>query len=125
MIALVNSQGPTYIKLNHSQNFQDPTSGTHMNNVKNYSKCVKCVVMASPIWEYFMKTVDPSKAKCNTCDQLISRGGSTAKTVTTSNMISQLKVHHVDEYSKYLEEYDFTENLLEYSWKLLSLMKNS
>ena len=47
----------------------------------------------STIWEYFTAGPVDLKAKCNTCDALISRGGNTPAKFTTTNMANHLKHH--------------------------------
>jgi hypothetical protein len=61
----------------------------------------------SKIWDHF--TVCPndntnnSRAKCNICSSILSRGGKTASTCNTSNLKSHLKCCHALAYQKYEE----------------------
>jgi hypothetical protein len=51
--------------------------------------------MTSFVWNHFnIYDKDHSKAECKICGSLVSRGGTTAKTYTTSNMSSHLKIKH-------------------------------
>lgn len=60
------------------------------------------VMTSSSIWNYFSKTVDVSKAKCNLCNELVSRGGTSSKTASTTSLISHLKCHHPEQHSIFL-----------------------
>ena len=44
---------------------------------------------------------DTKFAKCKKCDQAVSRGGDTARTFNTSNLVSHLKTKHSEEYQQY------------------------
>ncbi|XP_029657343.1 zinc finger BED domain-containing protein 4-like [Octopus sinensis] len=54
--------------------------------------------MSSVVWKFFDVSDDNSFfCVCKLCDILISRGGRTRKTFTTSNMINHLRVYHSEQ----------------------------
>ena len=56
----------------------------------------------SKIWDHFtVCPEDNSRAKCNLCCSIISRGGKTASTCNTSNLKSHLKCCHGVAYQQY------------------------
>ena len=57
------------------------------------------------IWDYY-KVVDQDQrfARCLTCNTRISRGGKTAKSFNTTNMIDHLQKKHPIEYKDYEEK---------------------
>lgn len=55
------------------------------------------------IWHNFTVSEDTKFAKCKTCGQAVSRGGTTGRTFNTSNLVNHLKKNHIDEYKKYVE----------------------
>ena len=58
----------------------------------------------SKIWDYFtVSDEDNTRAKCNVCSALISRGGKTASNCNTSNLKSHLKSFHRVVYIQYEE----------------------
>jgi hypothetical protein len=58
-------------------------------------------------WNYFkVNPKDKSVCVCNLCDTIISRGGKTAKTFTTTNMMNHLKEFHPEEMAKASEASD-------------------
>ena len=53
----------------------------------------------SAVWQYFTQPT-VGKAVCNTCKENVSMGGGTsAKTLNTSNLWSHLRIHHSDLYA--------------------------
>jgi len=49
----------------------------------------------SKVWRFFtISTADEHKAICNLCTAEVSRGGSRAKTYTTTNLQTHLSTHH-------------------------------
>lgn len=58
----------------------------------------------SSVWDHFeIITEDSSKAKCQLCNSIISRGG-VGKLATPSGMINHLKHKHYHEYNEYEEK---------------------
>jgi hypothetical protein len=56
----------------------------------------------SKVWKYFkIDNVDTTKVVCNECNAKISRGGTTAKNFTTTNMISHLRSQHTVLYHEF------------------------
>ena len=56
--------------------------------------------MRSLIWEHFTVSVnDDSKAICNYCNALISRGGKNPKIFGTTNLLKHLRLNHTSKYS--------------------------
>jgi len=47
----------------------------------------------SVIWEFFVVDEDTKYAVCNTCQAKVSRGGSSTKSYTTTNLVSHLAKH--------------------------------
>ena len=57
--------------------------------------------MASIVWKYFsINDKDKTTCICNLCKAVISRGGKSAKTFTTSNMMNHLRKKHPEEFGK-------------------------
>ncbi len=51
----------------------------------------------SAMWEYYTQQT-PGKAVCKTCRDVVSMGGTMAKSANTSNLWSHLRIHHHDLY---------------------------
>lgn len=59
----------------------------------------------SIIWNYFkIDTTDIKKAVCNECNAKISRGGSSPKSFTTTNLIAHLRSQHTMKYREFEKE---------------------
>jgi hypothetical protein len=59
------------------------------------------IAAPSTAWKYFkVNSKDKTVCKCNLCDTIISRGGKTAKTFKTTNMMNHLKKFHPEEMAK-------------------------
>ena len=55
--------------------------------------------MCSLIWNHFTISVnDDSKAICNYCNVLISRGGKNSRTFGTMNLLKHLRLNHTSKY---------------------------
>ena len=52
----------------------------------------------SKVWQYFAQPT-PGKAVCNTCQENVSMGGTSAKTFNMSNLWSHLRIHHSQLYA--------------------------
>ena len=56
----------------------------------------------APIWDYFKIVADDEKyCICSVCSERVSRGGKTAKTFSTSNMIDHIRKKHLNDYKDY------------------------
>jgi hypothetical protein len=65
------------------------------------------IMAPSTAWKYFkVNPKDKTVCICNLCDTIISRGGKTAKTFTTTNMINHLKKFHPENMAKESEASD-------------------
>ena len=42
-------------------------------------------------------------ARCNKCLELVARGGNSAKSYNTSNLVHHLRLHHSGEYAKLMD----------------------
>ena len=59
------------------------------------------------IWNYFTVDVEEVKfARCNTCSDKVSRGGNTAKSFNTTNLVNHLKKQHTEVYEEFTEKND-------------------
>lgn len=59
----------------------------------------------SSVWKYFkIDPADQRKVLCDLCNCKISRGGTTAKTYTTTNMIAHLRSQHTTKYNEFQAE---------------------
>ncbi len=59
------------------------------------------------VWQYFeICAQDVKIAICNVCKGQVNRGGTTAKTFGTTNLIRHLKVHHPKEHDEYQKSVD-------------------
>ena len=57
------------------------------------------------VWDFFtVRDYSDKFASCNTCKDSVSRGGSSAKSFNTTNLIDHIKKKHAEEYSQYLEK---------------------
>ena len=54
-----------------------------------------------PVWQFFVNTEDVKYAKCRTCDELITRGGASAKAFNTMNLLNDLKLKHRKKFEKF------------------------
>ena len=54
----------------------------------------------SPIWNYFKVCEDETKAMCELCKTVLSRGSGTAKSFTTTPLNNHLSYKHPDEYKQ-------------------------
>ena len=61
------------------------------------------LVWQSPVWQFFVIAEDVKYAKCRTCDELISRGGASAKAFNTTNLMNHLKLKHHEKFEKFEE----------------------
>ncbi|XP_041843803.1 zinc finger BED domain-containing protein 4-like [Melanotaenia boesemani] len=62
----------------------------------------KSKINMSAVWKFYTVCDSDIKfASCNTCDGKIPRGGSTAKTFNTTNLIRHLKNNHLAEYGEF------------------------
>ena len=55
-------------------------------------------VWQSPFWKFFMIAEDIKYAKCNTCNELVPRGGGSMKSFNTTNLVNHLKSKHREEF---------------------------
>jgi hypothetical protein len=56
------------------------------------------IVASSIAWKYFkVNPKDKTVCICSFCDTIISRGGKTAETFTTTNMMNHLEKFHPEE----------------------------
>lgn len=55
----------------------------------------------SIIWQFFTLAENTKFAKCKKCGRDVSRGGTTAMTYNTTNLVNHLKKKHADEYEQY------------------------
>ena len=46
------------------------------------------------MWDFFTVCQDKKFAKCEECEDVVLCGGDCAKTFTTSNLVSHLRVNH-------------------------------
>ncbi|KAK0154005.1 Zinc finger BED domain-containing protein 4 [Merluccius polli] len=57
----------------------------------------------SAVWKHFTLETPKSKtATCNVCKAVVQRGGSTAATFNTTNLIKHLKKHHTTEHQDFI-----------------------
>jgi hypothetical protein len=57
----------------------------------------------SNIWQFFTLAENTKFANCKKCSQAVSRGGTTAKTYNTTNLVNHLKKNHADEYEQFIK----------------------
>jgi len=67
-------------------------------------------VWRSPVWGFFSVCEDKKFAKCEECSEVVSRGGDSAKTFTTSNLVSHLRANYPVVYRKFCESKDKKES---------------
>lgn len=58
----------------------------------------------SPIWKFFKICDDETKAQCQLCNTVISRGGSSTKSFTTTPLNNHLSYKHPDEYKQIIKQ---------------------
>ena len=58
-------------------------------------------VWQSPVWKFFVIAEDIKYAKCNTCNELVPRGGGSMKSFNTTNLVNHLKSKHHEEFDKF------------------------
>ena len=55
----------------------------------------------SVIWLFFTLGENTKFAKCNTCKEMVDRGGKSTKAFTPTNLVNHLKKHHKKEFENY------------------------
>ena len=60
-------------------------------------------VWRSPVWDFFTLCQDKKSAKCEECTEVVLRGGDSAKTFTTSNLVSHLRTNHPVVYQRFCQ----------------------
>ena len=58
-------------------------------------------VWQSPVWKFFVIAEDIKYAKCNTCNELVPRGGGSMKSFNTTNLMNYLKSKHREEFDNF------------------------
>jgi len=71
------------------------------NSVAEVHKSRLKAVWQSPVWQFFVIADNNKYAKCNTCDELVARGGANMKTFNTTNLVNHLKVRHSEKFQKF------------------------
>ena len=54
-----------------------------------------------PVWDFFTICQDKKFAKCEECEEVVSHDGDCAKTFTTSNLVSHLRMNHPNVYQRF------------------------
>ena len=57
----------------------------------------------SVIWQFFTLAENTKFAKCKKCEHAVSRGGKTAKSYNTTNLVAHLKKNHSEEYQQFMK----------------------
>ena len=56
-----------------------------------------------PVWDFFTLCLDKEFAKCEECAEVVSHGGDSAKTFTTSNLVNHLRTNHPVVYQRFFQ----------------------